>query len=69
MNGYAVALTCCRAASILAINDLRMLALPCIGVRYKVVCPAWLAALPTGASNYGRLVMTSMLALGLAARQ
>jgi hypothetical protein len=48
---------------------LRMLALPCIGVRYKVVCPAWLAALPTGASNYGRLVMTSMLALGLAARQ
>ena len=30
-----VALTCCKATRILAIHDLRMLDLPCIGVRYK----------------------------------
>lgn len=56
MNCSAVTLTSCKAARILAICDLRMFALPCMGVRYNVVCPAWVAPLSTAASSSGQLV-------------
>ena len=65
----AAALTCCKAAWILAISDLIKMALPCNGVRYSDVCPALCVARPTAASNSGLRVMASMRAFGLAALQ
>ena len=53
----------------LAISTLSRFALPCSGVRYSVVCPPLWVALPTASSSSGRLVMASVLAFGLAARQ
>lgn len=41
-------------------QPLKMLVLPCNGVRYSVVWWAWLASLPTPTSNSGRLVIASM---------
>jgi hypothetical protein len=61
--------TCCKAARTLAISALTVLERACSGVRYSVVWPAWLAALPTAASSSGRLVMASSRPPGCAARQ
>ncbi len=69
MNCSAAALTCCKAAPMLAISRLSRSARPCSGVRYSVVWLAWLTGLPTAASSSGRLVMASMRPLGCAARQ
>jgi hypothetical protein len=40
-----------------------------MGVSYSIVCPIYLVARPTLASNSARLVLASMCATGLAARQ
>jgi hypothetical protein len=67
-NAFDELKTCRKAAPTLAMSCLRMLALPCSGVRYSVVWLACLAAVPTAASSSGRLVMASMRAVGCAAR-
>jgi len=59
----------CQPARMLAISALCRLALPCIGVRYSVVWPPLCAARRTAAISNGRLVMASILAVGLALRQ
>ena len=69
LNCSAAALTYCNAAPMLASSFRSMLALPCSGLRYSVVWLAWLVALPTAASNSGRLVMASMRPVGCAALQ
>jgi hypothetical protein len=53
----------------LEISGLRRLALPCLGVRYSVVCPPLGAARPTADRSRGRFVMAAILAVGWAVRQ
>ena len=59
----AAALTCCKAAWILAKSVLRKPTFPCNGVRRSVVWPERFVARPTVAGSSGLLVMASMHAL------